>query len=196
MVDCGLRKPVLQHYSETPDTTGQVDVLTMGRRMQGVWHGPMLKLKSITAGLPPLNPTELLNSRRFADFSKQVRGQFDYVAGGHAPRDGRDGLLRRRGGPRGWGLARHGCAGHAEELAAAGHTRPRRSGGQHAWHHPVQRGCLQGRVRDLLLWPLWPARAAERNPEILETASRDRQEANGRSDTEGPIPEAAPQRCA
>src|SRR4028118_6583 len=32
-----------------------------------------------TAGLPPLNPTELLNSRRFADFSKQVRGQFDYV---------------------------------------------------------------------------------------------------------------------
>lgn len=80
MVDCGLRKPVLQHYSETPDTTGQVDVLTMERRMQGVWHGPMLKLKSITtAGLPPLNPTELLNSRRFADFLKQVRGQFDYV---------------------------------------------------------------------------------------------------------------------
>jgi hypothetical protein len=92
-------------------------------------------------------------------------------AGGRAPRDGRDGLLRRRGGPRGWGLARHGCAGHAEELAAAGHTRPRRSRGQHAWHHPVQRGCLQGRVRDLRLWP---ARAAERNPEILETASRDR----------------------
>lgn len=80
MVDCGLRKPVLQHYSETPDTTGQVDVLTMERRTQGVWHGPMLKLKSITtAGLPPLNPTELLNSRRFADFLKQVRGQVDYV---------------------------------------------------------------------------------------------------------------------
>lgn len=79
MVDCGLRKPVLRYYSETPDTTGQVDVLTMERRMQGVWHGPMLKLKSITAGLPPLNPTELLNSRRFADFLKQVRGQFDYV---------------------------------------------------------------------------------------------------------------------
>jgi len=79
VVDCGLRKPVLRYYSETPDTTGQVDVLTMERRMQGVWHGPMLKLKSITAGLPPLNPTELLNSRRFADFLKQVRGQFDYV---------------------------------------------------------------------------------------------------------------------
>ena len=79
VVDCDLRKPMLHNYFETRNMTGLVDILTMERRPQDVWHEPMLKLRLITAGPPPLNPAELLSSRRFAEFLKQVRGQFDYV---------------------------------------------------------------------------------------------------------------------
>jgi len=79
VVDCDLRKPMLHHYFETRNMTGLVDILTTERRPQEVWHEPMLKLRLITAGPPPLNPAELLSSRRFAEFLKQVRGQFDYV---------------------------------------------------------------------------------------------------------------------
>ncbi len=79
VVDCDLRKPMLHSYFETRNMTGLVDILTMERRPQDVWHEPMLKLRLITAGPPPLNPAELLSSRRFAEFLKQVRGQFDYV---------------------------------------------------------------------------------------------------------------------
>jgi capsular exopolysaccharide synthesis family protein len=79
LIDCDLRKPMLHSYFETRNMTGLVDILTMKRRPQDVWHEPMLKLRLITAGPPPLNPAELLSSRRFAEFLKQVRGQFDYV---------------------------------------------------------------------------------------------------------------------
>lgn len=79
VVDCDLRKPMLHNYFETRNMTGLVDILTMERKLEDVWHEPMLKLKLITAGPPPLNPAELLSSQRFAEFLKQARRQFDYV---------------------------------------------------------------------------------------------------------------------
>lgn len=79
VVDCDLRKPRLHSYFDTRNMTGLVDILTMGRKPQDVWHEPMLKLKLITAGPPPLNPAELLSSQRFAEFLKKARQQFDYV---------------------------------------------------------------------------------------------------------------------
>lgn len=79
VVDCDLRKPMLHNYFETRNMTGLVDILTMERKLEDVWHEPMLKLKLITAGPPPLNPAELLGSQRFAEFLKQVRQKFDYV---------------------------------------------------------------------------------------------------------------------
>lgn len=79
VVDCDLRKPMLHNYFETRNMTGLVDILTMEREPQQVWHEPMLKLKLITAGPPPLNPAELLGSQRFASFLKQARKEFDYV---------------------------------------------------------------------------------------------------------------------
>lgn len=79
VVDCDLRKPRLHSYFDTRNMTGLVEILTAQRKMQDVWHEPMLKLKLITAGPPPLNPAELLSSQRFADFLKQVSQQFDYV---------------------------------------------------------------------------------------------------------------------
>ena len=79
VVDCDLRKPMLHNYFETRNMTGLVDILTMGRKPQDVWHEPMLNLKLISAGPPPLNPAELLSSQRFAKFLSQARQQFDYV---------------------------------------------------------------------------------------------------------------------
>lgn len=79
VLDCDLRKPMLHSYFETRNITGLVDILTMGSKPQDVWHEPMLNLKLITAGPPPLNPAELLGSKRFAEFLKQSRQQFDYV---------------------------------------------------------------------------------------------------------------------
>lgn len=79
VVDCDLRKPTLHNYFEVRNMTGLVNVLTVGSKPEAVWHEPMLKLKLITAGPPPLNPAEILGSQRFAEFLKQVRQQFDYV---------------------------------------------------------------------------------------------------------------------
>ncbi len=79
VVDCDLRKPMLHNYFETRNMTGLVDILTMRRKPKDVWHEPMLKLKLVTAGPPPLNPAELLSSTRFAEFLKLARQEFDYV---------------------------------------------------------------------------------------------------------------------
>ena len=79
VVDCDLRRPMLHGYFETRNMTGLVDILTMNREPQDVWHEPMPKLRLITAGPPPLNPSELLSSRSFAEFLRQARGRFDYV---------------------------------------------------------------------------------------------------------------------
>lgn len=79
VIDCDLRRPALHNYFDTRNLRGLVDILTVGRKPRDVWHEPMLKLKLITAGPPPLNPAELLGSRRFAALLNQVRQEFDYV---------------------------------------------------------------------------------------------------------------------
>lgn len=79
VVDSDLRKPMLHNYFGMSNMTGLVDILTLERKPEDVWHEPMLKLKLITAGPPPLNPAELLSSQRFVEFLKQARQQFDYV---------------------------------------------------------------------------------------------------------------------
>src|SRR5215210_2018420 len=79
VVDCDLRKPTLHNYFETRNMTGLVDILTMRRKLEDIWHEPMLKLKLITAGPPPLNPAELLGSQRFGEFLEESRRKFDYV---------------------------------------------------------------------------------------------------------------------
>ena len=79
LVDCDLRKPMLHNYFGARNMTGLADVLTKRRQLQQVWSNPMPRLKLVTAGPPPLNPAELLNSQRFAGFVNQVRQEFDYV---------------------------------------------------------------------------------------------------------------------
>lgn len=79
VLDCDLRRPTLHSYFGARNMRGLVDLLTAGRQPQDIWHEPMPRLKLITAGPPPLNPAELLGSRRFAGLLKQVRQEFDYV---------------------------------------------------------------------------------------------------------------------
>lgn len=58
---------------------GVVAILAEERSWQEVCQEPLLGLKVIAVGPIPPNPTELLSSRRFAEFLDQARQEFDYV---------------------------------------------------------------------------------------------------------------------
>jgi capsular exopolysaccharide synthesis family protein len=58
---------------------GITNVLMDDSSPDGVWHTVLPGLKALTVGPIPLNPTELLSSKRFAEFVRQMRDEFDYV---------------------------------------------------------------------------------------------------------------------
>jgi capsular exopolysaccharide synthesis family protein len=62
-----------------PNTSGLVDILAGGSRMEEVWREPIPGLKLICAGPSLPNPAELLSSRRLAEFLAEMRPRFDYV---------------------------------------------------------------------------------------------------------------------
>lgn len=79
ILDCDLRKPTQHKIFKTRGIRGLVDVLAGEQDPQEVWQEPIPGLKLIPAGAPPPNPAEMLTSRRFAEFLRQVRQEFDYV---------------------------------------------------------------------------------------------------------------------
>ena len=79
VVDGDLRRPRLHKFFALQNIHGLVSVLTEQRSLEDAWHEPMPRLKVLTAGPVPFSPTELLGSRRFAEFMRRVRGSFDYV---------------------------------------------------------------------------------------------------------------------
>jgi len=79
LLDCDLRRPMLHNYFGTRNLIGLAQILVGERKLQEAWHEPLPGLKLITAGLPPLNPAELLGSQSFADFVNRARQEFDYV---------------------------------------------------------------------------------------------------------------------
>lgn len=79
IVDCDLRRPVLHKTFGVRNIHGIVNVLVGEHSLEEVSQEPMQGLKVVTVGPLPLNPAELLGSKRFADFLKQVRKDFDYV---------------------------------------------------------------------------------------------------------------------
>lgn len=79
VVDCDLRRPVLHKIFGLRNIYGLVNVMVGERSLQQVWQEPLSGLKVVTVGSLPLNPAELLSSRRFAEFLQRVRGEFDYV---------------------------------------------------------------------------------------------------------------------
>lgn len=79
IVDCDLREPTVHKIFGLHDDRGIVDVLAEGRDWREVSQEPLSGLKVIVVGPVPPNPTELLSSRRFAEFLDQARRAFDYV---------------------------------------------------------------------------------------------------------------------
>ena len=79
IVDCDLRRPLLHKTFGVRNIHGIVNVLVGEHSLEEVSQEPMQGLKVVTVGPLPLNPAELLSSKRFADFLEQVRQDFDYV---------------------------------------------------------------------------------------------------------------------
>ncbi|MDQ3636625.1 MAG: CpsD/CapB family tyrosine-protein kinase [Actinomycetota bacterium] len=79
IVDCDLRKPVVHRVFGTRNVYGLMNVLAGERDLESVWQQPVENLKILTVGPIPLNPAEVLSSKRFAEFLDQVRKRFDYV---------------------------------------------------------------------------------------------------------------------
>jgi capsular exopolysaccharide synthesis family protein len=79
VVDCDLRRPVVHRIFGLRNLEGMTDVLTGKRGAQAVVQSPLERLSVITVGPLPPNPTELLSSRRFSDFLRDMRESFDYV---------------------------------------------------------------------------------------------------------------------
>lgn len=79
IVDCDFRKPVVHKVFGLRNLRGAVNVLAGEHALQEVWQEPLPGLWVVTVGPLPPNPTELLSSRRFAEFVEQVRQRFDFV---------------------------------------------------------------------------------------------------------------------
>lgn len=79
VVDCDLRKPVIHKIFGLRNVHGLTNTLAGERNLEDVWHEPLKDLKVVTVGPVPINPAEVLSSRRFAEFLERVRQEFDYV---------------------------------------------------------------------------------------------------------------------
>ncbi len=79
ILDCDLRKPVVHKVFGLRNLHGITDVLAGECSLQEVWKEPVEGLKVVPVGPVPLNPTEILGSRRFSKFLASVREKFDYV---------------------------------------------------------------------------------------------------------------------
>ena len=88
IVDCDLRDPVLHDAFGLGNPSGTADIVAEGRASEEVWQEPLPGLTVITGGPSPLDPTELLESERFASFLDQARRDFDHVLVEAPPVDG------------------------------------------------------------------------------------------------------------
>lgn len=88
IVDCDLRHPVLHEAFGLDNPSGVADIVAEEQGLEETWQEPLPGLKVITGGPSPLDPTELLESERFANFLDQVRRDFDHVLIEAPPLDG------------------------------------------------------------------------------------------------------------
>jgi capsular exopolysaccharide synthesis family protein len=79
ILDCDLRKPVMHKFFSLRNLHGITDVLVGECSLQEVWAEPVEGLKIVPVGPIPLNPAEILGSRRFSEFLANTREEFDYV---------------------------------------------------------------------------------------------------------------------
>ena len=85
ILDCDLRKPVVHEFFGLRNLQGITNVLIGERSLQEVWEEPQDGLKVVPVGPIPLDPAEVLGSRRFSQFLTGVRKGFDYVLIDSAP---------------------------------------------------------------------------------------------------------------
>lgn len=85
IADCDFRKPAVHRFFGRRNLYGLGDILIGEREPQEVWTEPIDRLKVISVGPIPPNPTELLGSQRFSEFLANMRQKFDYVLVDAAP---------------------------------------------------------------------------------------------------------------
>lgn len=79
ILDCDLRRPSVHGIFGLRNLRGLVDVVAGRHAPNEVWQEPLAKLKVMTSGPIPPNPSELLGSKRFSEFLGRMRQEFDYV---------------------------------------------------------------------------------------------------------------------
>jgi len=79
ILDCDFRRPVVHEFFGLRNLHGIMDIMAGEHKLQEVWQEPMEGLKVMPVGPIPVNPTEILGSRRFSNFLNSVREDFDYV---------------------------------------------------------------------------------------------------------------------
>jgi capsular exopolysaccharide synthesis family protein len=79
IIDCDLHRPAMHGAFGFRNLQGLENVLSGERRPHEIQQEPIPGLSIVTAGPAPPYPAELLHSRLFADFLRQVSSEFDYV---------------------------------------------------------------------------------------------------------------------
>jgi capsular exopolysaccharide synthesis family protein len=80
LIDANLRKPSLHHYFSTSNRLGLTDVITGQNQLKDVLsdtHIPNVSL--IASGSLPMNPSELLASKRMYALLSELKEKFDVI---------------------------------------------------------------------------------------------------------------------
>jgi len=79
ILDCDLRKPAIHKIFGLRNLWGMTDAVVEKQSLQEVCQEPVPGLKVVCTGQLPPDPTEVLGTRRFAEFLYQASQEFDYV---------------------------------------------------------------------------------------------------------------------
>ncbi len=81
IIDCDLRRPRLQNHFNLENTSGLTNYLSGEKNIDKLLKpfGDLPKLKIITSGPIPPNPTELLSSNEMKNLMLYLRGNFDHI---------------------------------------------------------------------------------------------------------------------
>lgn len=80
VVDCDLRLPTVHKLFELPNKRGLTNILAGEMNLEEcIQDSPFPRLRIITSGPLPPNPTELLGSQRMLDLIEQLKETFDFV---------------------------------------------------------------------------------------------------------------------
>jgi tyrosine-protein kinase Etk/Wzc len=78
LIGCDLRRPSLHDMFGQTNVPGLVDLLSE-KRQDAIRHIASPRIDFLPAGSIPLNPSEILDSRRMRNFLDMVRNRYDYV---------------------------------------------------------------------------------------------------------------------